>query len=110
LLRLLAAILLWAEDGAGFPEGRCNGAHPRTHIYKHTQHSTGAVKLCWNRDREISVWRAPRLGRPNQQADLYVAGVYVYMKALLQEAGGRMLVAKGNVLMRKRITDDRWSS
>jgi hypothetical protein len=59
---------------------------------------------------ERSVWRAPRLGRPNQQADLYVAGVYVYMKALLQEAGGRMLVAKGNVLMRKRITDDRWSS
>jgi hypothetical protein len=58
-------------------------------------------------ERSLSgVWRAPRLGRPNQQADLYVAGVYVYMKALLQEAGERMLVAKGNVLMRKRITDD----
>jgi hypothetical protein len=51
-LAAAAAVLLRAEDGACFPEGRCDGAHPRTHISTHAHNSTGEVKPCRSRERE----------------------------------------------------------
>lgn len=91
LLRPLAAaaVLLWAEDGACFPEGRCDGAYPRTHISTHAHSSTGEVKPCRSRERERELAR---------EMCMYSWCTFVYMKALLvvQEAG-RMMLAKGNV-------------